>query len=131
MNNIYAPNILRRHLSIKRPNLVWVSDITYIRTCEVWLHLCVIIDLFSRKVVGYAAAETMSVDLVQSAFWKAVKIKSSKPGLLFHSDRRTQYCSKKFRNALRSQKMFQSMSRKGNCWDNACAETFFRSFKNE
>ena len=117
-NDIYAPNILGRRFTVKMPNLVWVSDITYIRTQEGWLYLCVIIDFFSRKVVGYTAAETMSVDLVLSAFWKAVKIRCPKPGLLFHSDRGTQYCSKKFRNALRSQKMFQSMSKKGNCWDN-------------
>jgi len=130
-NDTYSPNILNREFTVSAPNTVWVSDITYLRCEEGWLYLCVIIDLFSRKVVGYSVSETMSVEIVLSSFWNAITIQRPKRGLLFHSDRGTQYCSKKFRNVLKSQKMIQSMSRKGNCWDNACAETFFRSLKVE
>lgn len=130
-DDTYASNLLDRKFTVSQPNKVWVSDITYIQTSEGWLYLCVIIDLFSRKVVGYSADKSMGVDLVLSAFWMAVKLRKPNKELLFHSDRGTQYCSIRFRNALSSLEMIQSMSRKGNCWDNACAETFFRSFKNE
>lgn len=130
-NDTYSPNILNREFTVSKSNAVWVSDITYLRCKEGWLYLCVILDLFSRKVVGYSVSESMSTELVLSSFWNAVAIAKPKKGLLFHSDRGTQYCSKAFRNVLNSQGMIQSMSRKGNCWDNACAETFFRSLKVE
>lgn len=126
-----APNILNRDFRASAPNQKWVSDITYVWTAEGWLYLCVIIDLYSRKVVGWSISSRMNADLLMMAFWHAVQLRNPGKGLIFHSDRGSQYCSIRFRNALKSFGMIQSMSRKGNCWDNACAETFFKSLKSE
>ncbi len=126
-----SPNILNRDFSANAPNKKWVSDITYIWTSEGWLYLCVIIDLYSRKVVGWATSSRIDTNLLLTAFWKAVLVRKPKKGLIFHSDRGSQYCSRKFRNTLKSLEFIQSMSRKGNCWDNACAESFFKSLKSE
>ena len=126
-----APNILNRDFEAFAPNQKWVSDITYIWTAEGWLYLCVIIDLYSRKVVGWSISTRINADLLLMAFWHAVRLRNPGRGLIFHSDRGSQYCSNRFRNALKRFGMIQSMSRKGNCWDNACAETFFKSLKSE
>lgn len=126
-----SPNRLNRDFSATAPNQKWVSDITYIWTAEGWIYLCVIIDLYSRKVVGWSVSSRIDTNLLLMAFWHAVQLRNPPKGLIFHSDRGSQYCSKRFRNALRSKRMLQSMSRKGDCWDNACAETFFKSIKTE
>ena len=126
-----SPHILKRDFTATAPNQKWVSDITYIWTAEGWLYLCVVLDLFSRKVVGWAVSSRIDKDLLLMAFWHAVQLRNPGKGLIFHSDRGSQYCSIRFRKALNSFGMVQSMSRKGNCWDNACAETFFKSLKSE
>jgi len=126
-----APNLLNRKFTVTKPNKVWVSDITYVWTQEGWLYLCVILDLFSRKVVGWSISNRIDTDLLLRAFWMAYYVRNPGKGLLFHSDRGSQYCSKRFRKTLNSLGNIQSMSRKGNCWDNACAESFFKSLKSE
>lgn len=126
-----APNLLKRNFTVGEPNRVWVSDITYIATGEGWMYLCVIIDLYSRRVVGWSMSESLATDLVLQALWMAVLRRRPPTGLMFHSDRGVQYASDRFRRALKARLMRQSMSRKGNCWDNACAESFFSSFKEE
>lgn len=126
-----APNLLNREFHAETPNQKWVSDITYIQTTEGWLYLCVILDLYSRKVVGWSVSTRIDTDLILKAFWAAGMHRKPPKGLIFHSDRGVQYCSIRFRNALKSKGMIQSMGRKGNCWDNACAESFFKSNKTE
>jgi putative transposase len=112
---------------------VWVSDITYIETSQGWLYLTVIIDLFDRKVIGWAMSEDMSTEsTIIEAWYMAVGNRPIKQHLIFHSDRGSQYACYKFRNILKSYpEVEQSMSRKGNCWDNAVAESFFKSLKTE
>jgi putative transposase len=126
-----SENILDREFTSNEPNQKWVSDFTYIRTKEGWLYLCVIIDLFSRKVVGWSTSKHIDTNLLLSAFWQAMDVRKPTNDLIFHSDRGVQYCSYRFVNVLKSNNVVQSMSRKGNCWDNACAESFFKSLKNE
>ena len=130
-NHIFAPNILNRNFRVGKANKVWVSDITYIWTQEGWLYLCVIIDLYSRKVIGWSMEKTMSVVLVIKAFQMAFLSRKPEKGLIFHSDRGCQYTSSQFQTLLRSKGITISMSRKGNCWDNACAESFFHTLKTE
>jgi len=127
----FSPNLLNRNFKVNLPNKVWVSDFTYIWTMKGWLYLCVIIDLYSRKVVGWSVGCKIDTELLLKAFNKAIKSRKPDKNLIFHSDRGVQYCSEKFRDALKAHKMIQSMSRKGNCWDNACAESFFKSLKIE
>jgi len=126
-----APNLLERHFEVFAPNAVWVSDITYLWTRQGWLYLAVIVDLYSRKVVGWSLRGRMTADLVCEALDAAVLARRPPPGLLFHSDRGSQYASKIFRRRLFRYRMRQSMSRKGNCWDNAVAESFFATLKKE
>ena len=126
-----AENILDRNFSVKEKDRVWVSDISYIYTAEGWEYLCIIMDLFSRNIVGWSMDSRMKVDLVKNAFNMAYNKRKPKPGLIFHSDRGSQYACKEFRKLLKSKKFIASMSRKGNCWDNACAESFFHSLKTE
>ena len=126
-----SPNLLNRDFTLEKINTCWVSDITYIDTHEGWLYLCSILDLFSRKVVGWSMASHMRADLVIDALDMAVKHRNPPEGLMFHSDRGVQYASGTFRKKLKSYKMIQSMSRKGNCWDNAPAESFFSTLKIE
>ena len=126
-----AENLLARDFTATRPNQKWVSDITYIRTGEGWLYLAVVIDLFSRKVVGWAMADQMRVDLVLEAFEMAILHRRPTGDLLFHSDRGSQYAANAFRDRLDFLDVTQSMSRKGNCWDNAPAESFFGRLKTE
>jgi transposase InsO family protein len=126
-----APNLLNRQFNVKQPNTYWVSDITYVWTMEGWLYLCVIIDLFSRMVVGWSMAGHMRAELAIDALNMAVAHRTPSAGLIFHSDRGIQYACDDFRKELCRHEMIQSMSRKGNCWDNACAESFFASLKTE
>lgn len=126
-----APNLVNRGLRPIRPDLIWVSDITYIRTSEGWLYLCVFIDLYSRKVVGWSMSERMKADLVIDAFKDALQRRKPANGLIVHSDQGSQYASNKFRRLLALEGCVQSMSRRGNCWDNAVSESFFHTLKVE
>lgn len=128
-----SENILNREFVAATSGTKWVSDITYLRTSQGWLYLCVIIDLWDRKVVGWSLATDMAAIHVIRALAMACLNRKPKPGLVFHSDRGVQYCSKEFRQALGKEcpTVRQSMSWKGNCWDNACAESFFKTLKRE
>jgi len=126
-----AGNELDRHFWAAAVNQKWVSDITYVATAEGWLYLCVIVDLYSRRVVGWSMGTSLATELVTAAFMMAVMQRRPPRGLMFHSDRGTQYASLAFRKGLARHGMSQSMSRKGECWDNACAETFFKTLKTE
>jgi len=130
-NEAISPNTLNRNFDVVAPNLVWTTDITYVWTLEGWLYVAVVIDLFSRQVVGWAIDDHMRTSLCVSALQMAFWRRKPKPGLLHHSDRGSQYASKEYRLHLRIMKMQQSMSRKGDCWDNAPTERFFRSMKHE
>jgi len=128
-----APNVLDRNFSVAAPNQVWVGDLTYIPTAEGWLFLAVVIDLFSRRVVGWSMRSDMQRELVLDALDMAWfgRNPGRQTGLIFHSDRGSQYASDEFRQLLEGNGMVPSMSRKGNCWDNACSETLFASLKVE
>ena len=126
-----ADNLLKRDFTASAPNSVWVSDITYIWTREGWQYLCVVLDLFNRQVVGWSLGQRLTTELAVDALMKAVIRRRPPKGLLFHSDRGVQYCSKTFRKVLKRYGMQQSMSRKGDCWDNAVAESFFGTLKQE
>jgi transposase InsO family protein len=110
---------------------VWVSDITYIKTLEGWLYLAVVMDLFSRKIVGWSLARNMAVEMVKAALLMALGRRKPDPGLIHHSDRGSQYACQEYRRLLAANGMISSMSRSGNCLDNAVAERFFRTLKNE
>lgn len=127
---VLIPNLLQRQFTVSRPNRVWVTDITYVRTWQGWLYLAVIMDLFSRKVVGWAARPTIHRELVLDALLMAVRARRPR-GTLIHSDQGTQFGSDAWRRFCRSHRLEPSMSRKGNCWDNAVAEAFFGSLKKE
>ena len=128
-----SPNLLDRQFNVAEPDRVWVGDITYIATGEGWLFLAVVIDLFSRQVVGWSLRPDMTrsivIDALRMAWFKRHPDKSG--GLIFHSDRGSQYASGEFRAVLAEYGITSSMSRKGNCWDNACSETLFGSLKVE
>ena len=111
--------------------MVWVSDITYIKTMEGWLYLAVVMDLFSRRIVGWSLARTMTVELVRNALVMAIGRRNPGPGLIHHSDRGIQYACDEYRQYLLNHQMISSMSRSGNCLDNAVAERFFRTLKSE
>lgn len=124
-------NILNREFSPNEPNKAWATDITYIPTSSGWAYSCVIIDLFSKGVVGYSSSTSMKTELVLEALDMAIRRRKPVKGLLIHSDRGSQFGSMKYRKKLKSHKFIQSMSRKGNCWDNACVESFFHLLKSE
>jgi putative transposase len=126
-----APNLLDRQFSVSVPNQVWVSDITYIWTDEGWLFLASTLDLYSRKVVGWAMSELMPASLVESALQMAIDLRSPPAGLLHHSDRGVQYAAHAFQGLLVRHGITCSMSRKGNCYDNAVKESFFHTLKTE
>jgi len=126
-----APNLLDRNFSPEAPNQVYAGDITYIWTAEGWLYLAVVIDLFSRSVVGWAMNKQMTRQLVMNALTMAVQRRRPPSGVVFHSDRGSQYASGDFQKLLTKHGMRCSMSRKGNCWDNAPVESFFGSLKQE
>jgi putative transposase len=130
-NRAAAENLLGRNFAVATTNRAWVSDITYVATSEGWLYLAVVLDLCSRRVVGWSMSSRLTVDLVLRALWMAVMVRKPAKGLMFHSDRGSQYTSDGFGRALERCGMVQSMSRKGNCWDNAPSEAFFSSLKIE
>ena len=129
--NPVAENHLNREFVQKAPNKVWVSDITYVWTESGWLYLAVVIDLFSRMVVGWHTSAHITTDLICMALQKAVIKRKPPLGLLLHSDRGVQYTSEQYRLMTGKYGIIQSMSRRGNCWDNSVAESFFRSLKVE
>jgi putative transposase len=126
-----AENLLNREFNVSQPGQVLVSDITYVKTKTGWVYLTVFIDLFSRIVAGWAVSSTLKTDMVLTALNRAAKARCLQPGAMIHSDRGCQYASEAFRAALKELGLIQSMSRKGNCWDNAVAESFFRIYKTE
>lgn len=128
-----SPNLLNREFNPDQQGKVWVSDITYVRTMEGWLYLTVILDLADRKVIGWSTSKTMkAADTIIPAWKMAVINRPLVRRLIFHSDQGVQYACNEFREVIRREKFItQSMSRKGNCWDNACAESFFKSIKTE
>jgi len=126
-----ADNLLNRNFSVNVPDKCYVGDITYIWTQEGWLYLSVVIDLFSRQVVGWAMDNHMKAELVNQSLLMALWKRKPKSGLLWHTDRGSQYASKSHRNILKTHRIKQSMSRKGNCWDNSVAESFFHTLKIE
>ena len=126
-----AENQLERKFDVSKPNQCWVSDITYIPTREGWLFLAVTLDLFHRKIIGWAMGRWITRQLVIDALNMAIKNGCPKSGLLHHSDRGVQYASNEFRRLLKTKAIQCSMSRKGNCWDNAVAESFFHTLKVE
>jgi putative transposase len=126
-----APNELARDFHATRPNERWVTDITYIWTSEGWIYAAVILDLFSRAVVGWSLDATLSTELPLAALDMALRRRRPDPGLMHHSDRGCQYTSAQYRERLAADGITVSMSRKGNCWDNAVAESFFATLKKE
>ena len=124
------PNLLQRQFTVSKPNEAWVTDITYIRTWQGWLYLAVVLDLFSRKVVGWAVKPTIHRELVLEAVLKAVRSRRPRKTLI-HSDQGTQYGSDAWRRFCKVNHLEPSMSRRANCWDNAVAESFFGSLKKE
>jgi transposase InsO family protein len=126
-----AENLLARQFIPAAPNQVWTSDITYLWTDEGWLYLAIVLDLFNREVIGWSLKPRMTADLVTDALTMAWFRRKPAPGVLHHSDRGSQYASQAFQVKLKEYGMVCSMSRKGNCWDNAPTESWFNSFKNE
>jgi putative transposase len=124
-------NLLNRQFAVAQPNQVYASDVTYIWTQEGWLYLAVVLDLYSRKVVGWSISARMKAQLVCDALTMAIGQRRPKAGLIHHSDRGSQYASKAFRRLLKAHGVQGSMSRKGDCWDNAVVESFFGSLKQE
>jgi len=126
-----AENVLARRFQIGEPDTVWVSDLTYVATAEGWIYLCIIMDLASRKIVGWSLDRRMKSSLVTTALMMAIMHQGSPKGVIFHSDRGSQYCSAAVRRRLKRYHFIQSMNRKANCWDNAPAEAFIKTLKNE
>ena len=130
-NKRISPNLLEREFTVSQPDRYYVGDITYIATQEGWLYLAVVIDLFSRQIVGWSMDERMKAKLVNNALLMAIWKRKPMDGLLWHTDRGSQYASDSHRKILSDHNIIQSMSRKGNCWDNAVSESFFHSLKTE
>jgi putative transposase len=126
-----SPNILNSKFNANNPGEVWVSDITYIEVGGEWMYLCIIMDLFNREIVWWHIDETLETSLLIEAFRDTVSKHVPMKGCIFHSDRGIQYASKEFRSILDNYNIIQSMSRKGDCWDNATSESFFKSLKSE
>ncbi len=126
-----SPNLLARQFAVTQPNRYWVGDITYIPTDEGWLYLAVVIDLYSRQLVGWSMDSRMQAQLVNNALLMALWKRKPGEGLIWHTDRGSQYASASHREIIRDHAILQSMSRKGNCWDNAVAESFFHTMKTE
>ena len=126
-----AANTLQRQFTVPRPNRVWAGDITYVWTREGWLYLAVLLDLYSRAVVGWAMGPRLTGDLPEQALRMAITTRRPHAGLLHHSDRGSQYAARSYQQVLATHGITASMSRKGNCWDNACVESFFGTLKRE
>jgi transposase InsO family protein len=130
-NKPIAPNLLARKFDVDSPDKYWVGDITYIRTGSGWIYLATVIDLYSRQVIGWSMANNMKAKLINDALTMAIWKRKPQKGLIWHSDRGSQYASDSHRAILKDHGVIQSMSRKGNCWDNAVAESFFHTLKTE
>ena len=128
---LVAPNLLERHFEQDSPNQVWAGDITYVSTRQGWSYLAIVMDLHSRRIIGWAFALQADTELVIRALREARARRRASHGVMFHSDQGCQYTSAYFVDDLKANGMVQSMSRKGNCWDNAVVERFFRSLKSE
>lgn len=126
-----AENLLDQQFNPTQPNQAWVGDITYIRTQSGWLYLAAVMDLYSRKIVGYAMSSRMTADLVCTALQLAIQMRQPPAGLIVHTDRGSQYCSAQYQSLLTRYNIRCSMSGKGNCYDNAVMERFFLSLKTE
>jgi transposase InsO family protein len=126
-----APNVLGRNFAVEAPDQVWVGDITFVPTREGWLYLAILLDLASRYVVGWATSESLEDDLTLAALDRAIETRRPAAGLIHHSDRGGQYASHDYAAKLEQRGLVASMSRAGNCWDNAPAESFFSTFKLE
>jgi putative transposase len=126
-----APNLLDRNFTAIRPDMVWATDITFIPTREGWLYCAVVIDLYSRRVIGWAMHHRINLPLAVEALAMAIRTRKPKPGLIHHSDRGQLYLATAYRDLLKSHGMVQSMSKKGDCYDNAVVESFFSNLKNE
>ena len=126
-----APNLLARDFTADAPDKIWVTDITYIPTGEGWLYLAAILDLFSRRIVGWAMSDRLTTPLATDALSMALRARRPASGLVHHSDRGCQYASHDYQRALAQSGLVCSMSRKGDCWDNAVAESFFATLKTE
>ena len=130
-NRYVAPNLLDQDFTATQPNQKWVADISYIWTAEGWLYLACVIDLFSRRVVGWSVDKRMKTDLPLRALGQAIAWRQPPKGLIHHSDRGSQYCSDRYQKMLKKHGFEVSMSGKGNCYDNAAMETFFKTIKAE
>ena len=126
-----AANTLNRQFTVEAPNQVWAGDIPYIWTAEGWLYLAVVLDLYSRAVIGWAMGARLTGDLAQDALTMALQHRTPTKGLLHHSDRGSQYAATRYQQLLTAHGLTPSMSRRGNCWDNACVESFFGTLKRE
>lgn len=126
-----SPNLILQDFKVFAPNVLWTSDITYIRTYEGWVYLCIILDVFARRVVCWSMQKTMKAELVQDAIDHALVARKPPAGVIFHSDRGSQYTSNKVKTKLKSNSFHQSMSDKDHCYDNAITETFFATLKKE
>lgn len=126
-----ASNLLNRNFKVPTANYAWVGDISYIPTAEGWLYLAIVLDLFSRKIVGWSMNSNMKADLVNNAMLMAIWQRKPPKGLIWHTDRGSQYCSFSHTKIIKQHGIIQSMSRKGDCWDNAVAESFFYTIKTE
>lgn len=122
-----APNLLQRQFSVEAPNKVWVSDLTYLRCSTGFAYLAVVLDLFSRRVVGWAVSQSLTAEVATTALRRAIAVRPIQPGMIHHSDRGIHYACDAYRRILSAHQITPSMSRKGNCWDNAVAESFFSS----
>jgi putative transposase len=129
--SIISPNTLNREFTVDAPDRVWVTDITYLRTWQGWLYLAVVMDLYARKIVGWSMKPTLARELVLDALLMALWRRKPRHEVLVHSDQGTQYGSDDWRRFCQTNNLRSSMSRRGNCWDNAVAESFFSSLKKE
>lgn len=128
---VYPSNVLNRQFQPTGPNKVWSSDVTFIKSCEGWIYLCVVMDLFSKIIVGWSMGRKHDSNLVQTALSSALERRSYPKGVLFHSDRGSEYSSFQIQSFLKLHGLLVSMSRTGNCWDNAPLESFFKTLKVE
>jgi len=130
-NHPIAPNLLDQDFTCDGPDQKWGVDISYIWTTEGWLYLAIVLDLYSRRIVGWATSDRLKKDLATTALSRAIAIRQPKPGLIHHSDRGSQYCSYDYRDLLKKHGIIASMSGKGNCYDNSMVETVFKTIKSE
>jgi putative transposase len=128
---LISPNLLERQFTVARQDRYWTGDITYIPTSEGWLYLAVVIDLYSRQIIGWSMSSRMKAELVNNALLMAIWKRKPTAGLIWHTDRGRQYASDSHRRIINDHRLIQSMSRKGNCWDNAVSESFFHTLKTE